>query len=143
MDSLVEQYVRKGQSGHLNEQECVEIIIKLSKHYPLTTIIVDALDECEKLVRGRLLNDLEKIVQRSESLVKVFVSSRNEPDIEYKLKRYPQIWIGTGDNAQDIKRFVHEQVAEDIREGRLLGGSVKKELQDYIVDTLISGAKGM
>jgi hypothetical protein len=44
MDSVMQLYKRKGATGSLNERECVETIVKLTNQYPLTTIVIDALE---------------------------------------------------------------------------------------------------
>jgi len=68
-------------SGSLRIDESRALIIQLIEHYPLTTIIIDALDECDSDSRADLLETLETILQESSSMVKIFVSSRDDQDI--------------------------------------------------------------
>lgn len=47
---VIEKYEEKGQHfslNGLNLDENRQLIIDLAEHYPMTTIIIDALDECE------------------------------------------------------------------------------------------------
>ena len=68
-------------AGALNEKECTDLIIKLCQCRPLTTIIIDALDECESTRRHELFDAMSTILQRSKSLIKVLVASRDDRDI--------------------------------------------------------------
>ena len=64
----------------LTVQDCTRLIIELTKSHP-ATIILDALDECEKDTRYELLEAFDEIISRSVEVVKVFVSSRDDIDI--------------------------------------------------------------
>ena len=64
----------------LTVQDCTRLIIELTKHHP-ATIILDALDECEKDTRHELLEAFDEIISQSAEVVKVFVSSRDDIDI--------------------------------------------------------------
>ena len=64
----------------LTVEDCTRLIIELTKTYP-ATIILDALDECERDTRHKLLEAFDEIISKSEEVVKVFVSSRDDVDI--------------------------------------------------------------
>ena len=68
-------------AGPLTITESTALIIELTQSRQLTTIVVDALDECDQLLRGELFDALTEILQSSNGLVKILVSSRNERDI--------------------------------------------------------------
>lgn len=53
----------------------------------MTTIVIDALDECNSNERQYLLDSIEQILQDSFSLVKIFVSSRDDQDIVCTLRQ--------------------------------------------------------
>jgi hypothetical protein len=122
--------------------ECESMIISLLERNP-ATIIIDALDECDPKRRFELFRTLDNIIQKSASLVKVFVSSREDSDIVCRLEKSPNILIDAMDNGQDIDRFVHTEVDNAVKEKRLLGGVVSETLYDKIVNRLIRGAQGM
>ena len=122
--------------------ECETMIISLLEQNP-ATIIIDALDECDPKRRFELFKTLDSIIQKSASLVKVFVSSREDSDIVCRLEKSPNILINAMDNGQDIDRFVHTEVDNAVSHRRLLGGAVSKTLFDKIVNRLIQGAQGM
>ncbi|RDW58400.1 hypothetical protein BP5796_12330 [Coleophoma crateriformis] len=82
--------------------ESVALVIQLTEYYPLTTIVIDALDECEEVERVLLLEAFESILRRSSRLVKIFVSSRNDHGIVCRLQHYPNLQLSTEKNNSDI-----------------------------------------
>jgi hypothetical protein len=106
--------------------------------------VIDALDECDPGKRRDLLKALEKILQESSGLVKIFVSSRDDHDIVSRLQHYPNLEIKSDRNSDDIAVFVKEQTERLINEGELLQYSESQtEMKDLIVKWVIKGASGM
>jgi hypothetical protein len=126
----------------LSRQECVEHIICLLETIPVT-IVIDALDECDPSRRHELLSALNTIYDESRSLVKIFVSSRDNDDIARRLVTSTDIFIQAKDNSEDIERYIRSEVDCSIKEMRLLGGNVSSDLKRKIIATLIEGAQGM
>ncbi|KAF8846948.1 hypothetical protein BDZ45DRAFT_565841, partial [Acephala macrosclerotiorum] len=118
------------------------LIVALLNENP-ATIVIDALDECNPKRRHELLRALDNIIQKSASLVKVFVSSRDDNDIVCRLEQSQNIFIKASDNGEDIERYVSVEVQKAVNEKRLLYGEVSETLQEKIRKTLISGAQGM
>lgn len=135
---------KKGfELAKLTLTECVQLIADLLKSNP-ATIIIDALDECDR--RHTLLEALDEIIQKSPNLVKVFVSSRDDDDIVRRLAHSPDVLIHASDNGEDIRAFVHFEVDRAIRETRLLPACKWEErvdLKHRIITTLTEGAQGM
>jgi hypothetical protein len=127
----------------LSLDECLQLILELGKIYPSIIIVIDALDECCSHTRLDLLEVLDDIIQRSASLVKVFVTSREDSDIVCRLETSPNLYIKASDNHKDIERFVPIEVDKSIKSRRLLRGNVSRELRELVVTTLIDGARGM
>lgn len=123
--------------------ESRDLIQELISIHPKTTIVIDALDETDPNTRRELLNALEFVVESSNGLLKIFVSSRDDNDIIRKLEKVPNLYIQASDNEQDIKCFVHREVARVIDEGILLEGQVSCELRQRIESTLVNEARGM
>ena len=122
--------------------ETVDTILALLETNP-ATIVIDALDECDPGSRGELLDALDTIICESASLVKVFVSSRDDGDIVCRLANSPNVYIRASDNKVDIERFVRTQVTEAIKKKRLIKGNVSEQLKSQIIKTLINEAQGM
>jgi hypothetical protein len=107
------------------------------------TIIIDALDECDPEERYNWLSALDTIVSQSASLIRLFVSSRNDGDIVCQLEESPNIFIRASDNFTDIARYVQEEVSKAIKQKRIVRGNVSPETKQLIIETLITGSQGM
>jgi len=131
-------------SGSLRIEESCALIIQLIEQYPVTTIVIDALDECNPEKRCHLLKSLERILRESSGLVKMFVSSRDDHDIVFRLQRYPNLEIKSARNSDDIAAFVKDQTEQHIEDGELLQYSDSPtEMKELIVKKVIKGANGM
>jgi len=114
------------------------------EYYELTTIIIDALDECHPAKRHELLEAMEAILLRSSRLVKIFISSRDDQDIVFRLDNYPNLELTSDRNAQDIKTFVEMETDKLIKKNMLLRFSEDREqLRTLIISQLARDASGM
>jgi hypothetical protein len=131
-------------SGPLRMDESRALIIQLAENYPLTTIIIDALDECDPDRRVDLLESLQAILQESSSLVKIFVSSRDDQDIACHLRDYPNLELSSEKNMDDISSFVATETHNLIKKKKLLALSANKEkLKTEIIEQVTKKADGM
>ncbi|KAK4118030.1 ankyrin [Parathielavia appendiculata] len=128
----------------LRLQESRDLILQLAKHYPVVIIVIDALDECNPATRRQFLIAMESIVRDCSSLVKIFVSSRDDQDIVYKLQDYPNLELSSDKNRDDIAKFVESETNSMIESGTMLRYSTsKEELRQKIIKEVTSGAHGM
>lgn len=131
-------------SGWLGLEKSKKLILQLLEQYPSATIVADALDECNPETREDLLKSLEGLLRESPCLLKVFVTSRTDQDITYKLNKYPNLHLSSERNTDDISLFIRSETSRLITEGDLLRDSNQKgELGDLIIRTLISKSQGM
>jgi hypothetical protein len=131
-------------SGSLGIDDSRVLILQLAEHYPLTTIVIDALDECDPERRTDLLETLESILQESSSLVKIFVSSRSDQDIVLHLQDYPKLELSSEKNKDDISSFVTAETYNLIQRKKLLALSTNKEkLKIEIIKQVTKNADGM
>lgn len=131
-------------SGSLGLEKSKELILQLLEQYPSATIVVDALDECNPETRETLLKALESLLKESPCLLKIFVTSRIDQDIAYKLNNYPNLHLSSERNSGDINLFIRSKTSRLIAEGDLLRDSNRKdELGDLIIRTLMSKSQGM
>lgn len=146
-EEVVNVYEARKKSGFSSKslafQESLDLIISLVNTYPQTTIVIDALDECDPEKRKRFLWSLQTIISDSSSLVKIFVSSRDDDDIVLRLNGVPNLSIEAKDNMEDIRMFVLEEVTRCIKEKELLRGNVGEELREKIIANLTTGSDGM
>ena len=130
-------------AGTLTLEESTALIVELSQYRQLTTIIVDALDECEDILRLELLDAFEQILQASSGLVKILVSSREVGDIPYRLEGCLNLEILASKNQADIDRFVDRGVDDLVKNRQLLSGKISDELRQEIKQVLCEKAGGM
>jgi hypothetical protein len=130
-------------AGTLRFQESQSLILSLLDLYPQTTIVVDALDECDPGERWRLLEVFKTLLDSVGSLVKIFVSSRDDIDIKLQLEGLPNLYIDSKETSHDIERFVNREIETAIRNKRLLRGKVRDDLKLHIVNTIVEKAQGM
>lgn len=130
-------------AGPWTLEESTALIIELSQYRQLTTIIVDALDECEEVLRLELLESFKKILQASNGLVKILVSSRDVGDIVYQLEGCLNLEIQAKKNQVDIDLFVNQGVDDLIKSRQLLSGKISDDLRQEIKQVLREKAGGM
>ena len=130
-------------AGPLTLKESTALIIELTRPRRLTTIIVDALDECEEVSRRELLDIFKEILQTSSGLVKILVSSREVGDIAYKLEGCLHPEILARKNQADVDRYVDQRVDGLVKDRRLLSGKISDELRQEIKQVLCEKAGGM
>lgn len=130
-------------AGPLTLKESTALIIELSQWRPRTTIIIDALDECDFSSRGDLLQALSRIVQDSWGLVKILVSSRADADIVCHFSKCLDLRIEASQNQDDIEYYIDFEVEDLIKRKKLLYGNVSMELKQAIHSILREQAQGM
>lgn len=118
-------------------------MIQLASLRAITTIVIDALDECDLSSRAELLESLNQLVEGSDGLIKILISSRNDRAITCHLEGFPNITIDANDNHTDINKFVEHEVETMITSKKLLWGKVSIELRKLIKETLCERADGM
>ncbi|KAI0474545.1 hypothetical protein F4859DRAFT_514397 [Xylaria cf. heliscus] len=122
----------------LGVDNCKEQLLESVNLYSRTTIVLDALDECEINSRLQILETIEYLVSRSRNVLKVFISSRPDRDIRDRFLKIPSIEIQATDNQEDIKKFVRKEIT---KHGNW--GGMSQELQDDIVKLLFDKSQGM
>lgn len=139
---VVEEYDKQSKdgfaSGQLGFKCCADLLGSLLQIFPKTTVIIDALDESNPEERGRLLDLLETFMKSPKNLIKIFISSRDDVDIQLRLANIPNLYIEAQDNQEDIIRFIHREMTANKRLFQL-----PDELKGQVMKTLASKAKGM
>ncbi|RPB17905.1 hypothetical protein L211DRAFT_854672, partial [Terfezia boudieri ATCC MYA-4762] len=133
-----------GKSGVLRWEDCGTLLLSLLNMYPQTTIIIDALDELdldyESKHRHLLLELLNDVILKCESLVKIFVASRDDQDIVMEFKKVPNLFIKATDNLKDIERYIIREFETDRRFSRLPWSPA---LKNIVYAELCKKANGM
>jgi hypothetical protein len=137
-----EERLSQGSEHRLDMDECVDLILEITRERP-AIIVIDALDECQLETRSELLEGLDRILQESEHLVKVFVSSRRDPDIRNHFKKTPKLEIAARENSQDIENYVTVELKKRIEAGKFLNGQPSEELVADVKAKLVERAEGL
>lgn len=126
----------------LRIDECVRLILNVTGSNP-AAIVVDALDEIQEERRHELVVALKHIIRESGSVVKIFITSRDNNNVMALLSDAPKIRIHDHDNRADMELFVHHHVTLAVRGCNLLDGDVSVGLQEDLVHALLDGAGEM
>lgn len=105
--------------------------------------VVDALDECTVVERKSLCHFFLSITNTSTSqgTIKLFITSRKEPDIEKAFQLIPTIQIKAEKVNSDIEVYVKAQIELRLQNGDL---NIKDiTLKDKILSALTTEARGM
>jgi ankyrin repeat domain-containing protein 50 len=128
----------RSNGSSLTRDLCKSLILDLVNLYPRTTIILDALDECDQVEREFLVETFENLLRDAVNPVKIFISSRPDGDIKDSLQSYSNITIQASDNDDDIATFVRGEIVRHRRWSR-----ISAELRDEVVGTLLTRSQGM
>ncbi|KAL3475927.1 hypothetical protein BJX99DRAFT_270885 [Aspergillus californicus] len=126
--------------------ELSQLIKELTEVYSRTTVVIDALDECDRDERADLVSKLEYIMDGSTSLVKFFVTSREEGDLRLRIHKHSGVQVTWLENTPDIEKFVHFETERLVARNELLvyiRGQAKEELKALIKEHVVSNANGM
>lgn len=120
-------------------EDVIVTLIAVCNLYPAIVFIIDALDEIIPMNRLHLLDGLLRVMEESGTLIKIFISSRENMNIFDRLKSKPNLRVGAQDNAEDIAKFVQRQ----LKVADLLNGKLSSSLKQKIPEVLMAGAQGM
>jgi len=127
----------------LNFDSGIKLLGELVGCFAQPAVTVDALDEFSEEVRGHLLQGLLSVIRNAKCPLKVFISSRHNLDIEDYLRDLPHVCIEARDNAEDIEKYVQQELTLATENKRLLRGRVSQELRDCMVVVILRDANGM
>lgn len=113
--------------------------IQISSSFKQVFLVLDALDECTEDQKSDLFDIFRSIVAPSSGSVRVniklFITSREEPDIKRGFENFPLIKIETKKVDADIKSYVTSQL-KNLR-------SEDASLKDEVVNQLVARAGEM
>ena len=127
----------------LTFQECSTLVPELARMYAKVTLVLDALDECDRSTRHLFINEMDKLVSGpTSSIIKIFISSRSDKDIKHRFQVGPNVCISATDNGADIKKFIVDTIKNSPPDW-LAEVTSTPGLQEEIVNTLHEKADGM
>lgn len=106
--------------------------------FPRSTIIIDALDECDEDDRQDLVQFLTEMMESSRRPLMIFVSGRPDGDIRDAFRNRIKVEIGVEGNQGDITKFVEKKVKEHRR-----WDDFTKDTKERVKTTLIKESQAM
>jgi hypothetical protein len=142
-DCLVQLYNQKRREGFSSNKlsfvESEALLLQLIQPYSRTFLVLDALDECDKSLRGQLIETFNRLLSASKGL-SIFISSRRDADIKYQLEKNANVGIEATDNQNDIITFVAEKIESSQFKRRI---KIPEDLQRDISQTILDKSGGM
>ncbi|KAJ6007891.1 hypothetical protein N7540_011867 [Penicillium herquei] len=126
----------------LQGSECADLLLTIFAANP-AVIVVDGVDELEKHRRHEILDFLIRIRDESGSVVKVFVSSRDNSNIMVSLPDALVLRVQDLDTKHDMEAFADRCLEKAISTRALLDGNVPNDLRSEIKKFLLHGAGEM
>ena len=139
IERLYKESELKGSGWTLNL--CQQHLALLINLYPRTTLVLDALDECNTADRTVLLNTFDSLARDVLKPLKIFISSRPEGDIRQRLISLPNIKITASHNTEDISKFIAERMHSQSPWTPVLARNAS--LRQEVLETLIQKSEGM
>lgn len=134
--SFEEHNTKDGQLRALTYSELESLLVAVLQECPPTTLVLDALDECQD--RECLLELLVRLADSPTFSAKILVSSRRELDIQNAFDSMPRIPIESDIVDKDIHSYLEYVIKTNKRLYKL-----SPSLKTTILETLTLGANGM
>ena len=114
LEYLYEKAVGSGELSPSSVGLCTELLEQLATHHDQLLIGIDGLDECEESERRHILAMLHSILKATNATknVKIFLTSRKEPDLKQSLRSTLQLEIKENHLKKDIASYVRQRVSE-------------------------------
>ncbi|CAG8159947.1 unnamed protein product [Penicillium salamii] len=130
------------ETPKLNASQCADLILPILDSNP-ATIILDAIDEVDEANRHDLFSFIRRITDESASVVKIFISSREDSSLLLRLPHAAVLSVKGEETKTDLANFVRHQVTSSIQKQSLLNGDVSAHLQEEVVTFLLTGCREM
>ena len=139
--AIYKENLRTGfASGKLKSKECHAILADLFEIYSQITIVLDALDECDRKTRLDFMHILDELIAQSSKPIKILISSRRDRDIRYHLKDCSNLEIRATDNRDDIAMYVNHEITAG---ETIWNCEISPELKSLLCITLVEKSEGM
>ncbi|KAJ5947861.1 hypothetical protein N7466_000876 [Penicillium verhagenii] len=136
---LLEAYKNaRNRGSNFRSDECKKQILASFETYQQTTLVIDAMDECDPDSRYELIETLSSFVSDTRQPVKIFISSRPDPDIRSLLEDTSNIGISANDNQDDILKFLTLELEKLSKKAAFI-----KRIKADIIDRLLQRCQGM
>lgn len=117
----------------LNFNACREVLKKFVETYPQTTIVLDALDECDRDCPYELMSLFDVLLAQASRPVKLFIASRPDGDIREHFSGRSIIDVRATENHNDICKYIHAEVQKHPRWSKL-HQALRKEIGSILIE---------
>ncbi|KAL2826282.1 ankyrin repeat-containing domain protein [Aspergillus cavernicola] len=131
----VKEAREKGTNFRL--KQCKEQILTSLNIYAKSTLVIDAMDECDPESRDELIEALNLFIRDSEKPVKIFISSRPDPGSATALESSSNVGIQASDNQDDIRKYLDIELDKHARRVAVL-----KRMKPEIMEKLLERSQG-
>ncbi|KAL9110562.1 MAG: hypothetical protein Q9227_004920 [Pyrenula ochraceoflavens] len=132
------RYQAKGFSGSLTLEDCSTLMLSFFGLYSQSTLIIDALDECDSQSRHVLIRAINVILERTPKPVKILISSRNEEDIKVRFCNDYCIEVNADDICEDVENYLRCTIDNEFR-----WRNISQETKSKVTNHLHKACKGM
>lgn len=132
----VEEKNRVG--GSFTRTTCEALLLESFNLYPCTTLVIDALDECDSASRDELVEFLGNVGTRASKPVKIFISSRPDDDIKGRFFSGLNIGVDANITREDMRLFIDQRL-----QGMTKKNPAIARLKDKISAELFAKCDGM
>jgi ankyrin repeat domain-containing protein 50 len=140
---VYDAYLRHRRDGFAEDdiryEESTSLLLRLLESSSQTTLVLDGLDECDTDTRSSLIEALDKLIEKSSKLVKIFIASRNDKDLTNRYEGGHNLEIQASDNQQDIELFVEFKM----RESTWCRDYMPEEVRQEVLRTFRKKSQGM
>ncbi|RAK99918.1 uncharacterized protein BO80DRAFT_426008 [Aspergillus ibericus CBS 121593] len=128
----------RSKGAHLDLGTCKKLLTNSLSLYPRTTLVLDALDECDPVSREKLILLFKEVLRTSTRPIKLFISGRPDGDIRHHFSSQPTIEIQSSDNHKDIETYVCQMLPRLAEKN-----SEMRDLQPVITSRILGSCQGM
>ena len=140
---------RAEESGTaLSFETCQEQILASLDIYDQVTLILDALDECDRKSQYELIEAFRLLVRESKNTLKVYIASRPSPETEAQFHGTEEEYKAEGDvtgttiqashNAPDIRKFLEQELDKLSKQAPFM-----MRIKNRVVERLLEHSQGM
>lgn len=129
---------------HIPTANSLELLVKILRSTPPSTVVIDGIDECEELDRSYILSAIRTIFDTDGLSVKFFISSRDMPDIRQSLGNGMTLELTKEHVDRDMYSYISDRIDDYLRDPSREGLAERNpELIERIVSKLLECADGM
>jgi hypothetical protein len=111
----------------LSATECLTLLLDLTAIYP-AYILIDAIDQTRNDKRAALIDTLQKLVDQSANIFKVFLPSSDNAHVDVLLTGATKLRVLPDIVRKDVREFATQQVQEANKRRRILNGAATATL---------------